>query len=113
VKPQEDLAPTFRGQEERAVELGAVNCEVVDLLGCVAPRDHPVSRSSIRVEPCYDDISAHGRPLALDPKQSRAKIEDQVVPFVVQRLAHADSEPNACRDHRCLGDQSFLVRRQH
>jgi hypothetical protein len=101
-----------RGRQEIArVELGTVRGDRIDLAAPVATVDQPFTAAPTRAA-ADDDIPVPCRPLALDTKQVRTEVEDEIVSLVVKRTRDPDPEPH--RDPRDCGfsEQALLIGRQ-
>lgn len=70
--------------EVAAVELGAMQCERVDLRRLIDAPSQAVARSAVAVKPSGDDVSVPRSPLALNAEQLSASVEDEVVTEVQQ-----------------------------
>jgi hypothetical protein len=72
-----------------------------------------LSPSAAPTRPDLHNVTSTHRPFALDAKQRRAKIQDQVVTLVAE--GHEDTEPKPHRldCDRLLREHTFLIRRQH
>jgi len=64
---------------------------------------------------CTDknNITAPHSPLALDAKQLRSQVENQVVPFVAERQEDAESALHGLPSNRLFRDHTLLISRQH
>src|SRR3954453_2485480 len=102
------------GNEVTTIELGAVRSQRVELTGDIWTPDEPTPRTATRVRANHNNVSLEWRPLALNAKQGRARVEDQVVSATVDRRPIYVEPQLQCgfRDRR-LRDRPFLVRRQH
>jgi len=88
-------------QEVATVRLRTIGRDRVDLVGGIAADDHPVAAPSARIAPDDDDSAAKNGPLALDPHEPAADVEDQVVSLAVrERLVDADPELDRRVDDR-------------
>jgi len=65
-----------------------------------------------RAAPDYDNVTVANSPLALDPKQLDAEVEDEVVPLVVQRAGNAIAELHRLVHDGRLGYEPLLICRQ-
>jgi hypothetical protein len=106
-------ADRHRGRKEiTLIKLGAIRRDRIDLAGSVATVDVPLPTASRPPASDDDDLTVPNCPLALDPRESHAQIEDEVVLLVVQRTSNAKAKlRDVVHDHG-LGGQSLLVCRQ-
>ena len=100
-------------QQVAAVEVLAVRSNRIDLTCFVRAVDQAFSAAAAAPSANHDYVAlAHG-PFALDPKELRPYVEDQVVPFVSKRLEHAGAYLQRLESDRLLGQRALLIRRQH
>jgi hypothetical protein len=101
------------GQQITLIIMGSIEGEGVKL-STVVPAVHQALRASAtRVEPSRDDVPTTARPLALNAQQTGPQIENQVIPFVIERSCNTETQFECARSDLGLRERSFLIGRQH
>jgi hypothetical protein len=103
----------FMGQQVTTIELLAVRRNSVDLIRLVGAMNKPLAPTAAASCADDDDIALCDSPFALDTEQLRPKIEDEVVPFVVEGTSDSKPHFDRARSDLRLGERPLLVRRQH
>jgi hypothetical protein len=101
------------GQQITLIITGAIKGEGVKLSKVVPAVHQAAWASATRVEPSRDDVPTTARPLALNAQQTRPEIQNQVVPFVIERSCDTETQFECARSDLGLRERSFLIGRQH
>ncbi|MDQ2984779.1 MAG: hypothetical protein M3R70_12800 [Actinomycetota bacterium] len=116
-KPKHDLRSPREvsvREEVAPVKVRAVRGERIDLSFVVLPPKQSVAIPSARVTPHYNDVALSWRPLALDARQPRLHVEDQVVASTLcQRSVDVNAELGGGEANGHLRDRALLIGTEH
>jgi hypothetical protein len=100
-------------QQVAAIELLGVRADRIDLTTFVTAMDQTVSSAAATPGSNHDHATLLDGPLALDSEQPWPKVEDEVIPLVIEGKRNAQTELECERADLRLRKRPFLVRRQH
>jgi hypothetical protein len=103
----------LKWQQVTTIKLLAVRTYRIDLARFVTAMDEAVPPAAATPGSNHHNATLLDCPLALDSEQPWPKIEDQVVPLVVEWQSNAETELERKRSDLRLGEGALLVRRQH
>ncbi|HEV8459532.1 MAG TPA: hypothetical protein VGQ38_02395 [Gaiellaceae bacterium] len=115
-KPKLDSCSPHRKvlrKEVGLIDVRAVSRDHVDLAWLVEPMDETGPRATAAPGSNLDGRADADRPFALDAQEPRAKIEDEVVPLVADRLENAEAATDRLPNDCLLGNHALLICRQH
>lgn len=114
--PQMGLPNTcevFEREQKALFELRAEDAVQLEFTGEVSAIDETIPAAATGVQPTHDHVALQPRELALDAIQGGTKVENQVIPLVVQGTRDSNRPSSALESDRCLRYKPELVRRQH
>ena len=88
----------------------AVRSNCINFFNRVRLNDLLIPSSTGPIAPNQYNVLQKNSPLALDPDQTRPKIEDEVIPLRGDWSGDADPESRRSVDDRGLGNRSLLIR---
>jgi hypothetical protein len=107
-------AKCFQWEEVTLVEVEAVRSERIDLVSGISTLEESILGSPTAVTPDDEHVTGSCSPLALDPRETTAEVENKVrSAFRPPRLVTVDDELNRSMDDCRLGDRALLIRTEH
>jgi hypothetical protein len=101
------------GEQKASVELGAEDAVQLELTDAVSAIDQTIPTAPAGVETANHDVTMQPREFALNAVQRGPKIQNQVVPLVIQRPRDSYRPLGAFERDCRLGNETLLIGRQH